>query len=108
MEEPRYRSWDIAIKILGVIGAVGAAMWAAFTYMDTREIEFRKPFWDHQLALYFEATSAAAKMASLPSGKQRDEATASFWSLYYGPMVVVEDSENVAKTMVSFGRCFPK
>jgi hypothetical protein len=69
------------------------------------EREFRKPFWSKQIELYFDATSTAAMIATLPEDSQdRKKATERFWQLYYGPLVSVED-ESVMKAKVAFGKC---
>ena len=101
MTEEAHRRWDILLKVVVLLGSV----WAAWTYFDKKETEFRKPFWEAQLRLYFEATDTASKVANLPEGKQRDEAVDRFWQLFYGPLRVVEDNDNVSKAMVGFATC---
>jgi hypothetical protein len=75
----------------------------------TTEKEFRRPFWDRQVALYFKASEAASKIATLPSDERAKSASAQeFWNLYFGPLVVVEDDELVCRAMVDFGDCIPR
>src|SRR5215831_10409766 len=59
---------------------------------EAREQEFRKPFWEKQLQLYFDATEAASTMATSKDARKRELATEKFWSLYWGPLAVVEDA----------------
>lgn len=101
MSEDTYRRWDVLIKVVALVGSA-LAIWA---YFDKKEAEFRMPFWDVQLKLYFEATEITSKVASLPDGEDRDKATRRFWELYYGPLRVVEDSDNVSHAMEVFGTC---
>jgi hypothetical protein len=71
----------------------------------SREDEFRKPFWEARLKLYLEATEAAATIANLsPTDPERKKAEQKFMTLYWGPMVSVEDPAD-SRAMVDFERC---
>ena len=63
--------------------------------------EAQKPFLQRQSELYFAATSAAAKLATLEKGSDRDAARRQFYQLYWGDLSVVED-ELVEGAMVRF------
>jgi hypothetical protein len=63
--------------------------------------EARKPFLERQQTLYFEAASAASKLATLESGAERDTARKRFYHLFWGELSVVED-ELVESAMVRF------
>src|SRR6185369_10509268 len=63
--------------------------------------EAQKPFLQRQTELYFEATGAAAKLATLEKGPERDNARKRFYELYWGDLSVVED-EIVETAMVRF------
>src|SRR5262245_4296696 len=72
--------------------------------------EFQKPFYQRQMDLCLEASSAASTIATAKDRKSADEAYASFWRLYYGPLAAVEQSEKstdtspqVAGKMVEYG-----
>jgi hypothetical protein len=69
---------------------------------DTKDREFMKPLWERQLAVYFQAADAAAVIATATNSAIRAEAEQKFWSLYYGPLVIIETT-NVAAAMKSFG-----
>lgn len=72
---------------------------------EAKEREFRKPFWEKQITLYFEASTAAAKIATLPRDhKESKEAEERFWQLYWGPLVLVEDND-VKNAMIAYGNC---
>src|SRR5260370_12841440 len=80
---------------------------------DAKEQEFRKPFWEKQLQLYFDATEAASTMATSKDARRRDLAGDRFWELYWGSLAVVEDAgletatdAKVEAAMVHFGSCF--
>jgi hypothetical protein len=108
MTEETYRRWDILLKVVALLGSA----LAIYGYFDKKETEFRRPFWDEQLKLYFEATDTAAKIANLPpapagaapAGDERDTAIGRFWQLYYGSLRVVEDT-TTSRAMEAFGTC---
>lgn len=66
----------------------------------------QRPFLEKQLAFYFEAAKATAKLATLPPERTASEdwawAQKRFWELYWGELGVVE-STDVAAAMVHFG-----
>ncbi|HUR33305.1 MAG TPA: hypothetical protein VM032_05885 [Vicinamibacterales bacterium] len=71
---------------------------------EASQREFMKPLLDKQQELYFEAATAAAVIASSPDLAARRQAEARFWTLYWGPLVMVESTE-VSGAMKAFGRC---
>lgn len=71
---------------------------------EASQREFMKPLLDKQQQLYFEAATAAATIASSADAAQRRQAEATFWMLYWGPLVMVE-STDVSGAMKAFGRC---
>jgi hypothetical protein len=66
--------------------------------------EFMKPLLEKQQQLYFDAASVAATIASSPDPAERRKAEGRFWTLYYGPLVMVE-GRDVSGAMKAFGRC---
>ena len=105
MPDSRQKLWDTRLKLLGVLAVLGSAWWAVFVYDRNAERELRKPLWDRQLALYFEASEVTSKIATLSDNDEKRKAVQRFWQLYYGPLRVVEDNQNVGDAMKSFGRC---
>lgn len=69
-----------------------------------RERELFKPLWELKIATYFEASSAAAIIATAPEGEKRTLAIEKFWELYEGPLIVFEN-DDIARRMVAFGKC---
>src|SRR5262249_25483941 len=73
--------------------------------------EAARPFWDSQLQLYLRAAEAAATIATSLDAEAVKRAEAQFWTLYWGPLAIVEDvgteprpSAEVEAAMVRFGR----
>jgi hypothetical protein len=97
-------SIDTFIKLLGAVSLVVGGAIGLWKYSDSVEIEFRKPFWERQISLYFDATSSAATLASNSEADALRDAEAQFWNLYYGPLALVEDRK-VATAMINFGQC---
>jgi hypothetical protein len=71
---------------------------------DAAQREFMKPLIEKKQALYFEASAAAATIASSSDVRERSKARDTFWRLYYGPLVMVESTE-VSGAMKHFGGC---
>jgi hypothetical protein len=61
-------------------------------YRKTSRGEFLKPIREAQLDLYQQASSAAAKLATIPrSDPEWNKARSDFLTLYYGPLAIVEN-----------------
>lgn len=106
MSEDEYHVWDVVTKILTLVGVLAGGWWAVHSYNMTSEKEFRHPFWDKELTLYFDATDAASKYVALyDDTKEREANRQKFWTLYYGQLAVVENDEKVCEAMVDFGKC---
>lgn len=71
---------------------------------ETAQREFMKPLLERQHDLYFQASSAAATIASSKDQAERRKAIDTFWKLYWGPLVFVE-SKDVSDAMNRFGDC---
>jgi hypothetical protein len=77
------------VALIGVAIVVGVGSWQ---YRRTARREFEKPLREAQLKLFVEATSVAAKLATLSQeDKDWKEHYAEFLRLYYGPMAVLEE-----------------
>lgn len=104
------------IPLFTILLAIGGLGWNIRQFNATQnaqelneqasnEREFRKPLWSKEIELYFDATSTAAAIATLPEDSpDRKKAVERFWQLYHGPLVSVED-ESVMKAKVAFGKC---
>jgi hypothetical protein len=95
--------------------AVGAS-WTVYIYFENKTDEFRKQqeaskrdhdsyIFQHQAALYFDATRAAGVLATSHDSKVLADARQRFDQLYWGELVVVED-RRVELAMISFRECF--
>jgi hypothetical protein len=98
-----YEFWDLIIKAGGAAAIAVSGVWAIIQYRATKEREFRRPLWEKQVQLYFEACDAAATIATTKDEGVRLKAEENFWRLYWGGLAVVEDLENVETAMVDFG-----
>jgi hypothetical protein len=95
---------DLLIKAASGIGVVVCGIWAVYKYLGGVEIGFRKPLWERRLDLYFQACEAASILANYPeSAPEWRDAEKKFWTLYWGPLVVVEDAEHVSQAMIQMG-----
>lgn len=71
---------------------------------EARDQEFMKPLWERELATYFRASEAVATIASTKDPAKRRAAEEDFWTLYRGPLVILE-TKDLSGAMVSFGNC---
>ena len=69
-----------------------------------RQSELQAPFWQKRIEYYLAASDAAATITLTSDEQERRRAEAEFWSLYLGPMAVVED-DDVELAMIRFGNC---
>jgi hypothetical protein len=105
-------SIEVSLKIIAAFAAIIGGFIGLWKYFDTSKKEFRKPYWERQLTLYFEVTAAAATLATIDSNeldpydreKLRREAQEKFWQLYYGPLEIVTD-DDVTSAVVEVGKC---
>ncbi len=104
MDDRGFKKIEFTLKVFGVLAVIIGGTVGLWKYFDAAEKDFRKPYWERQIALYFDATAAAGTLASATEGAERDAAEAKFWQLYYGPLALVEDLQ-VEKAMVAFGNC---
>jgi hypothetical protein len=111
MNEDSYRAWDTGLKVVGLAGIALGSIFTYWQYFDgaarqerTALIEAQKPFLAQRQELYGQAVKAVAVLSTTPDAKQRAEAEAAFWSLYWGPLATVE-SRRVEAIMVRIGEC---
>jgi len=71
---------------------------------ETTQREFMKPLLQNQLAIYLQASAAAATISRSTDPVERKKAINDFWRLYEGPLIMVESKE-VSGAMVKFGNC---
>jgi hypothetical protein len=72
-------------------------------YVQTRQLEFHKRYWEEQVAWYAQATEAAASIATAATFDETREARGAFWRLYWGKLSLIESRE-VEQAMVAFGK----
>jgi hypothetical protein len=95
------KKFNLAPLITIIVAAIPVTVGLTQYYM-TRQTEFRKRFWEEQLALYREATEAAAEIAMAPDLASASAPREKFWKLYWGKLSMVED-KGVEQAMISFG-----
>jgi hypothetical protein len=102
-------SLEVWLKVLTVLIGFATLGWGMYQFnanqraqAETRRIEATQPFLDRQLALYTEATQAAATLATSDDPDRLAAANARFWSLFWGELALVEDVD-VEAAMVDFG-----
>ena len=92
------------LKLIGALVAICGLLFGVWKYFQDLEISSKKPYLEKQIALYFDATSAVATLASSNDAARITDAEERFWTLYLGSLVMVEDS-SVEGVMVEIGNC---
>ena len=77
-----------------------------YQYTDQRAQGNRQPFLQRQLELSFQASDAAARLATETNPAEWEAARKTFWRLYWGPLGIVEDRA-VEAAMVRLGQVVP-
>ena len=98
MNEKSYQFFDSAIKIISVVAVVAGHGWGAVQYFDAKRQGYCMQVWNKKLEYYLQASTAVAKISTAESASKVKEDIGKFWSLYYGPMALLEDS-NVKKSI---------
>jgi hypothetical protein len=100
---------ETVLKWLGAAVALAGAITGIFSYRASianskaaSEREYQKPFYDRQMTLYFDASRAAATLASSRNPNELRKASERFWQLYWGELCIVEDQQ-VESKMRDFG-----
>jgi hypothetical protein len=104
MEDKTYNGWDVAIKLLGFVATAASILIGLSQFSEEKksaaELEFKRAFWQKQNELYVSVCGSAGHMAATlnePDAFKKEEQN--FLTLYYGGLVLVEDS-TVEKAMV--------
>lgn len=74
---------DIA-KVAGIFIAIGSGLFALWQYHYAQEREFKKVFFEKQLAVVTEVFDVLAEMDAARSDEERKAAAAKFWIIYQG------------------------
>jgi hypothetical protein len=90
-----------------IISVAGTILVGIVTLALQQRQANRRPFLEKQLQLCFEATDAAASLATETDPTKWEQARLTFWRLYWGPLSIVEDA-GVEEAMVALGEIIPK
>jgi hypothetical protein len=106
-------NWQVLVSALIGAATIGAGIWQyredSKMRADTARLEARKPFLEQQMALCFDASEAAATLATTTDATRWQASKERFWTLYWGPLSVVErplaagEIGPVEAAMVDFG-----
>jgi hypothetical protein len=91
MTDERYKTWDVGLKLAGLLGliltaAIGLLEWIGNAKQSTAQLYF-----DKQLQYYLDVTNTVAAIATSQDTQKRDDLTQKFETLFYGPMAILED-----------------
>ena len=107
-------NWQVLVSAMIGAATIGIGIWQyredSRMRADTARLEARKPFLEKQMALCFDASDAAATLATTLDATRWQDSRERFWILYWGPLSVVErpfatgEIGPVEAAMVDFGR----
>jgi len=97
---------ELSIVIPWILALITAGI-GIYQYADQRAQANRQPFLEKQLALSFEASDAAAQLATETDPVKWELSRKNFWRLYWGPLGIVED-RGVEAAMVRLGQVVPR
>ena len=93
---------ESALRTIASLAAVLTIVVAVIQYGLTKRSEFRKRFWEEQLALYRRVCSVAGALASAEHIANVETERNEFWKLFWGELSIVEHG-NVKQAMEKFG-----
>jgi hypothetical protein len=95
----------LAVAVTGLIGAATLAAGIWRFAIEQRQGN-KRPFPEKQLALCFEATETASRLATETNPAEWEKVRLAFWRLYWGPLSIIEDRA-VEAAMVELGLLVP-
>ena len=109
------KAWEVTIKGVSALAAIGTVFYGVWTYLDQRGLEIKQKkleieamvrnsksvFLTKQFELYVEAVAVVSRLATSYDYATRDTDLARFWELYWGELGMVED-QKVEGAMVKF------
>lgn len=97
----------VIAAFVALAGTLATVLWTAWRFLLEQRQANRRPFLEKQLELCFQATEAAARLASEVDVAEWEKARLVFWRLYWGALCIVEDRK-VARAMVELGNLVPR
>ncbi|MBV8566303.1 MAG: hypothetical protein JO366_17760 [Methylobacteriaceae bacterium] len=94
---------SLVVPWLLTLVTVGVGIWQ---FSQQQQEAHRQPFLQQQLDLCFQASDAAARLATETDPAEWEKARKTFWRLYWGTLSIVED-RGVEEAMVEFGKLVP-
>jgi hypothetical protein len=93
---------SVTTAFVALLGTMVTLVGTVCVFLLQQRQANRRPFLEEQLKLCFQATEAAARLASEVDAVEWEKARLCFWRLYWGPLSIVEDRE-VEGAMFAFG-----
>lgn len=121
MDDGTSRFWTAIFGFVSALSVIIGIVYSVNQYRDSKQkdqtnlelqltiakFEAQKPFYQRQLELCDQASSAAAILATpkVQAASDLQKAKGDFWKLYWGPLGIVEDAGGVESAMKTFGDC---
>jgi len=102
MNQQKRETIKVWLDCFAKLTLVVAAIYAVWQYSDTKTKEYQSPIWDVQIKTYAELSRIVSRLTNEFDTLEWEKDKRRFYELYWGEMILVEDSE-VEKAMVEFG-----
>jgi hypothetical protein len=111
LSEGTARFWNVVIAAVTAFLLLSGGAVSAYEFLMNQTLQIaatklsaRKNFNDKLLDLCTQASQSAAQMATATDAASRKAAEDKFWSLFFGPLAIVEQ-QAVKDAMKQFGAC---
>jgi hypothetical protein len=102
-----YKKWELWIESIALAGGLVGAVWAFYTYNDTKEKEYYSDFWNKKMELFALVSKSASNMATAATADSFNKARTEYWRLFFGELSLVE-GPCVKRAMEVFSKCVPE
>ncbi|MCR9096080.1 MAG: hypothetical protein NXI30_17790 [bacterium] len=107
MDETTYRIADSIFKVLAWLSVVCGGVWGWLRYVEQAKRDSQSHFREQQIRLYLESAEVVGAIAASEPSSAREEIERRFWTLYYGPLAVVQEAQ-VTSSLVDFADALRK
>lgn len=97
MNQDNYYRWDTWLKVASLVAVLVSFLVGLSQYIDVKQREFMKSFYDKQLDVVVEVFDALSAMDAATSDDDLKKAAAKFWMIYQGKARTFLDSKMFEK-----------
>ena len=84
MNESKYRTYDVIIKLIVILGSLCAFFWGIYEYRENSEREFKKPYLEMQIQTCVEISELVSSVSRIENNIKRAEKVDELSFLFFG------------------------